>query len=191
MKKAININDPKNALACMKLIKAMNTANKDYAEYSEDKLYRYVLKRHTPNMWWSKSMVFVMLNPSTATEFKNDPTVRRCMSFAEREGCTDLYVVNLFAFRATDPKRLLKCKDPVGPMNDKKIEEIVNKVSVSNGIIVAAWGSHPIAKKRGEEFCKNFGPINFDFLMCLGKTKNGAPRHPLYVKSSQPLEIYR
>lgn len=82
--------------------------------------YRYVLKRKTKcPLRWVKKCVFIMLNPSIADANIDDPTVRRCVSFAEREGCTDLSVVNLFALRSTDPDELLNEADPQGPENHR------------------------------------------------------------------------
>jgi hypothetical protein len=127
--------------------------NRDYAEYSEDYQYRYVLKRNLqkhPNRWHFP-VAFIMLNPGTATETQDDPTVRQCISFAKREGCTELFVLNLFAYRATDPKKLEKAKDPIGRLNDFKIKEIVSRVTSNGGKVVAAWGARPFARGRGAE----------------------------------------
>lgn len=125
-------------------------------------------------------MLFVMLNPSTADAQKDDATIRRCFQFAKREGCTSLTVVNLFAFRATDPKELTWAEDPVGPENDRHIQEQVSRHGT--GWIVAAWGSNAMAFKRAQHVFHMLGDVH-----CLGRTKLGAPRHPLYVLSSQPL----
>jgi hypothetical protein len=175
----------------MNLIRKFNLETKDYADYSPCNKYRYLLRRFilvnfVTMKRWRKPILFIMLNPSTATEFKNDPTVRRCASFAAREGATELYVVNLFALRSTDPKGLNKYKDPIGPENDKKLEEMILHVQNEGGEVVAAWGSNPIAKERGSELVKKFGPF-----LCLGTTKNGSPRHPLYVKTNQALVEYK
>lgn len=126
-----------------------------------------------------------MLNPSTADEIKNDPTIRRCISFAEREGCTELTVVNLFALRATNPKELTKHEDPIGPENDKIIKNMIKQHRKGFGMVVAAWGAHPIAYDRGNEMMKKFGQFR-----CLGTTKNGSPRHPLYVRTDQELVLW-
>lgn len=146
--------------------------------------YRYVLRRSIPSVIrWHRPALFIMLNPSVADATVNDPTIRRCMRFAERWGMTQLTVVNLFAFRATDPSELKFAEDPVGPENDKYIEEEIQKHSI--GIIVAAWGAHPFPEERAEEIIKKFGPFQ-----CLGTTKAGRPKHPLYIKSEQPLVEY-
>lgn len=152
------------------------------ALFSKCGTYRYVLTRTiAQNIRWVKPALFIMLNPSTADEVNNDPTIRRCISFAKREGCTSLTVVNLFALRATDPKDLAKHTDPIGEENNKIIKDMIQAHYM--GIVVAAWGSHSMAHERAKEVLK------FGSFRCLGKTKNGSPRHPLYVKSDQPLVL--
>jgi hypothetical protein len=146
--------------------------------------YRYTLRRKTRvPLRWVKKMLFIMLNPSTADDFKDDPTIRRCIGFAEREGCTDLMVVNLFALRATDPRELLKSLDPFGPSNDEHLEAAIREHR--NEIIVAAWGANKLARVQGELVTKKYGPFK-----CLGITKGGAPKHPLYVPANAPLVDY-
>ncbi len=143
--------------------------------------YRYVLQRSLGGfLRWHRPMLFIMLNPSTADAMVDDPTIRRCISFAKREGMTHLTVVNLFALRATDPRELELAHDPVGPENDRHLEEQVGKHR--NGSVVAAWGAHEFAKRRAAAVLAKFGPLH-----CLGLTKAGHPRHPLYVKGDQPL----
>jgi hypothetical protein len=141
--------------------------------------YRYSLRRRT-KIENSKVMCFVMLNPSTADAEKDDATIRRCIGFAEREGCGVLQVVNLFAYRSTDPEKLGYVLDPVGPENSAHIEDAVANAD----IVVVAWGSNEHAKEIAQEFSR------YGSLHCLGKTKNGSPRHPLYVKGDQPLEVW-
>jgi len=148
------------------------------AEISECGKYRYVLRRSLGSILrWYKPCLFVMLNLSTADAELDDPTIRRCISFAKREGKTHLNVVNLFALRATNPKELHASDDPVGSENDK---HLFREIQV-HSLAIGAWGSHPIASSRVEELVKNnILPRN---MYCLGKTKTGSPRHPLYVKS--------
>lgn len=155
------------------------------AVISECGRYRYTLHReiHQP-VRWVRPMLFVMLNPSTADASKDDPTIRRCFSFAKREGCASLTVVNLFALRATDPKDLGWAEDPVGPENDRHIQEQVSKHAT--GWIVAAWGSNTMAFKRAERVVHMLGDV-----WCLGTTKLGAPRHPLYVLGDAPLKKFQ
>jgi hypothetical protein len=147
--------------------------------------YRYVLRRKTNCVLrWVRPILFIMLNPSTADATQDDPTIRRCIRFAEREQYTDLTVVNLFALRATDPKQLKLVDDPIGPENNLHIEKAV--AGHRNHLIVAAWGAHPFARFRGHEVNSRFGPFE-----CLGVTKCGDPRHPLYVRGDQEFSHYR
>lgn len=149
--------------------------------------YRYTLTRQTKKpLLWTKPVLFIMLNPSTADATTDDPTIRRCISFAERELCTELIVVNLFALRATNPEELLTHSDPIGPYNAHHISEAIYNVEQNNGILIAAWGAHPMAQQAIDSyFDRLFGGKNFQ---CFGKTKNGSPKHPLYLKSTTPLE---
>jgi hypothetical protein len=151
--------------------------------------YRYVLRRGgsvEPLALW------VMLNPSTADETNDDPTIRRVIAFtarfAERSGVVPwrrgFTVVNLFALRATDPKVLTGSASDVGAHNDEVIAEEAAKAS----LIICAWGAHPVAVARVEPVLALLGG---GAKWCLGKTKSGAPRHPLYVRGDQPLEVFR
>lgn len=153
---------------------------------SECGKYRYVLQRHIPGVVrWVRPILFIMLNPSTADDSIDDPTIRRCLSFAKREGCTDLTVVNLFALRATDPTKLMKAVDPVGPQNDQYLRSEIQRHQHSP--VVLAWGAHPFARWRADIVLNWTGGADY---VCLGRTKKNAPRHPLFVKSDQPLEVY-
>ncbi len=140
-------------------------------------IYRYRLDRR-----WSDgpTMGFIMLNPSTADADRDDPTIRRCIGFAKREGCGGLIVVNLFNFRATKPEDMANAADPEGQDADLRLLEAMDHV---DGPLVAAWGSHWMAKERGAYISEMIGV----HCVCLGKTKNGAPRHPLYVRGDAPL----
>jgi len=155
------------------------------AEFSNCGTYRYTLTRQlsTP-LRWVRPALFIMLNPSTADAINNDPTIRRCIAFAEREACTHLTVVNLFALRATDPRELKKHVDPIGPLNNQHIQYQMEKHKM--GLVVVAWGAHPMAKEREDWFFKNFNGA-----LCLGTTKNGSPRHPLYVPSNQQFVVWK
>ena len=153
------------------------------AEISPCGLYRYTLTRKIDSPFrWVRPALFIMLNPSTADANQDDPTIRRCLSFAKREGCTHLTVVNLFALRATNPKELICHPDPIGPLNNIRIAEEIEKHKF--GLIVGAWGSHPFAKGRADLIKSKYGPF-----LCLGKTKDGSPRHPLYVKGDACLNL--
>jgi hypothetical protein len=117
-------------------------------------------------------MLLVMLNPSTADEQEDDPTIRRCVSFARREAYAAREVVNLYAYRATDPSDLDSVSDPVGPENDRAILLAAG----SAGVIVAAWGAHRLAALRAPHVLHLLDDRD---VRALGLTKSGQPRHPL------------
>lgn len=143
--------------------------------FSNDRLYRYTLWREWAN-GGQDFVTFVGLNPSTADESINDPTIRRCIGFAKSWGYDGLLMMNLFAFRATDPKEMKRQPDPVGGLNDVYLDSAAEQ----SGVIVAAWGSNGRHHGRDAQVIKLFG----DNLHCLGVTKNGDPRHPLYIRAN-------
>jgi len=126
-----------------------------------------------------------MLNPSTADAEIDDPTIRRCMGFTRREGFDAMVVVNLCAFRATDPRELLDADDPGGPENG----EWIHKACFQGTTIVCAWGAIPKPiRKFADLAVKLMRDDGYgEKLKCLGKTKDGQPRHPLYVRADAPL----
>lgn len=142
--------------------------------------YRYRLKR----VWNDKlsTCYWIMLNPSTADAYEDDPTIRKCMSIAKMCGYGAIDVRNLFAFRATNPKELLKVKFPDGPNNDVWLDDLTLK----DVVVIAAWGTKGTLNNRGKEVCKLFHSAR-KTLYCLGTTKNKQPKHPLYVPSYTPL----
>lgn len=146
-------------------------------------LYRYWLTRE-----WDASfhkLPIIMLNPSTADASLDDPTIRRCISFAKREGFGGIRVMNLFAFRATSPKEMLAQGNPYGPDNWDNLLDLLVEARNYDTPILCAWGAHGVhgMAKRVQEYAK----VNRARLVCLGKTDGGHPRHPLYVKGDQPL----
>ena len=118
-----------------------------------------------------------MLNPSTADARRDDPTIRRCMGFARLWGYSVLEVRNLFAWRATDPRELLTAPDPTGgPRGDRELQAVAKA-----DLVIAAWGARvPFARDR--EALALLGGCD---LKCLGRTRNGQPRHPLYVRGGR------
>jgi len=133
--------------------------------------------------------MFVGLNPSTADEVNDDPTVRRCIRFAKDWGYGGLVMMNAFAFRATDPRVMQAAPDPVGPDNDYWLLEMA-KIRVRQGaVIVAAWGNHGVYQNRHQNILRLFQDAGVP-LHCLGITKTGYPKHPLYVKAdTRPREL--
>lgn len=142
--------------------------------------YRYALTRR-----WGEapSLRFVMLNPSTADASLDDPTIRRCMGFAKRDGYGGLVVLNLYAYRATNPKALLTCADAVGPGNDDMLRAHLRSSVGVGRPVVAAWGANARLDRWDQVLALASG---VDW-RCLGTTKSGAPRHPLYLSGDQPL----
>lgn len=143
------------------------------AVYSDCMAYRYLLTRE-----WSAGprALFVMLNPSTATEVQNDPTVERCERRARALGFGAFRVTNIFAFRATDPKVMRAVSDPVGPENDLAIQSSAGWADK----IVCAWGNHGLHLDRGAEVHRLLRQTGRP-LYHLGITGQAQPRHPLYV----------
>lgn len=158
------------------------TPVKGGARLSPDGAYRYELTREWTE--YGRYITWIMLNPSTADADRDDPTIRRCITFSRRWGYGALRVVNLFAFRATDPRALLGVEDPVGEENDESIKQAVG----ASYRTICAWGSNPAARERAEEVRRL---LCFSKLYCLGRTMYGAPRHPLYVRGDQRPEGYR
>lgn len=149
------------------------------AVFSSDNHYRYCLWR-----CWEPDKdkaLFIGLNPSTADASKNDPTIRRCISFAQGWGYGGVIVANLFAYKATYPTDLLKAKDPVGPDNNIWL----SRLSKDAGITVACWGNHGQHQDRNHTVKQLLGDLH-----CLKINQSGEPAHPLYQpKSATPVLI--
>lgn len=125
--------------------------------------------------------MFIGLNPSTADETKDDPTIRRCRNFAKAWGYDALCMTNLFGYRATDPNEM---KDQIGPLGKDNLPTI-ERLAKEAGVVIAAWGVHGTHLDQD----KVVRALLTD-LQCLGKTKDGHPRHPLYLpKSATPIPL--
>ena len=122
--------------------------------------------------------MFLMLNPSTADAHRDDPTIKRCIGFARQWGYSSLVVGNLFAFRTAFPKALKRCSEPIGPENNDWLTALAGE----SDTLVAAWGNHGQLPGR----CQHVRTM-LPGLMCLGLTRRGEPRHPLYVPRSAEL----
>lgn len=143
------------------------------AKLSQDRAYRYALWRT-----WNETLpyaLFLGLNPSNADEIEDDPTIRRCISFARDWGFGGLCMANLFAYRTQKPQIMMSVDFPVGDDNDAWLIEL----SKGAGIIICAWGNDGAHQKRDKKVLELLSdyPLN-----SLGITKYGYPRHPLYVK---------
>lgn len=157
----------------------------DGATLSACRKYRYRLWR----AWGDREnrCVFVMLNPSTADESENDPTIRKCIGFAKRWGFGAIDVVNLFAWRDTDPTGLLSAADPVGPDNDDHIASAIGDARR----VVWSWGKHDPRVRRlitNRTMCWSFAPEKAE-AGTLGRNGDGSPRHPLMLAYATPFAV--
>lgn len=163
------------------------------AEVSECGRYRWWLRRSWS--FWDAELghikgkgvcSFVMLNPSTADAMQDDPTIRRCIGFARSWGFDTLTVRNLFAWRATNPSELLRADTPTGGARG----DLELLTACTANIVIAAWGADVPFGRDAEAlqlFSKNFSHVP---IYCLGKTKLGKPRHPLYVKGDTQPQLF-
>ncbi|SHJ72221.1 hypothetical protein SAMN05444159_1319 [Bradyrhizobium lablabi] len=147
--------------------------------------YRYLLRRTWDH--GKPRCLYVMLNPSTADAEIDDATIRSCIRLAKTYGYGSFEVVNLMAWRATDPKDLpAKPSEAMGSDNPRIIEAAIARCDV----VICAWGAHPYAARFKGAVLDMVG-LYRPTAYCLGKTKAGAPKHPLYIKSGTPLEAFR
>lgn len=162
-------------------------SRRSWAVLSQCGTYRYALGRTWNDL--GPTLIFLMLNPSTADHAADDPTIRKCVGFARRERCGGIAVVNAFAMRATDPRELYDAirvgKDAVGPHNHEAIRIVVGGVLL--GKLVLATGRpkwvalrSPIKMAHAEAMC-------WRLAWCLGVNSDGSPRHPLYLRADTPL----
>ncbi len=154
------------------------------AVYSPCEAYRYLLTR----IWnpTGEKALFVMLNPSTATEVQNDPTVERCERRARALGFGGFRVTNIFAFRATDPRVMRAVADPVGPANDAAIADSAETWADR---IICAWGTHGAHLGRGQHV-EHLLRATGRPLFTLGLSKDGHPKHPLYIGYDRQPELW-
>jgi hypothetical protein len=125
-----------------------------------------------------------MLNPSAADAQRNDPTIARCIAFAYTWKFGSLEVVNLFAYRTSNPRELVNIDDPIGPENDGYLMQALERSSC----IVAAWGTKGTLLGRDRQVLQIL--TCWRNVSCLGCTKGGHPRHPLYLKGDTPLAAF-
>ena len=147
------------------------------ARLSPDGVYRYALSR----TWDRKlgTVLFVMLNPSTADADSDDATIRRCIGYTRAWGYGELLVGNLFAYRSTDPKALPAGPEAIGPDNDRWLMQLRHRADLT----VAAWGAHRAAKRRAAHVLGLLGGAHV-----LGLTRNGSPKHPVRLPANlQPV----
>jgi hypothetical protein len=145
--------------------------------------YRYLLRR----VWdyGSCRALVIMLNPSTADATVDDATIRSLTRLLRGLGYGSFEVVNVFAFRSTDSKRLLDIDDPVGPQNESIVRSAIGRCDVA----ICAWGAHPMAREASIDIRNAIRAVR-PAMYCFGKTRDGSPKHPLYIKSGTKLEVY-
>ena len=146
--------------------------SKSGAVFSDCRKYRYVLWR-----MWNEHMPIAMiigLNPSTADQTRNDPTITRCINFSRSWGYGGVCVTNLFGFRATAPTELKAHHDPIGKENDAWVHEMAKGAAIT----VAAWGNHGKFLNRSLELLPSLEQLH-----CIKMNKSGEPAHPLYLKA--------
>ncbi|UHH27297.1 DUF1643 domain-containing protein [Halobacterium noricense] len=170
---------PKTHTLVEKLSSVVSNADTS-AVLSDERKYRYQLRRS----WDSEkpTLAFIMLNPSTADEVEDDPTIRRCVGYAEDWGYGELVVGNLYAYRTSDPNELNKVENPVGPENDEHLEDISDEADK----VVVAWGANEAVGDREVEVAE---ALNSE-LHALDTTKHGHPNHPLYQPKDVEPEIW-
>lgn len=163
--------------------------------------YISTCKKYRFGLWriWNRSkpaVMFVMLNPSTADGEVNDPTIRRCMEFAKRWGAGGIYVANLWPIRATDPKIMYKWLKDCGSSEEfnsahATARHYFKEMLPNCDKVVNAWGNLP--KKQSDRVKVSVGnamagkTLEGIPIMCLGRTKSGQPKHPLYIPYTQAL----
>jgi hypothetical protein len=151
------------------------------ATFSPDRKYRYKLWR----VWDTglPMVLFICLNPSTANENKDDPTVRRIIGFGKDWNYGGIYLGNLFAYCTSDPSKLDIVEDPVGPATDALILEMALQCEM----VVVAWGVHGDKHGRGNMIIRELKRLHT--IRCFGINANGQPKHPLYIPAGAGLEV--
>jgi hypothetical protein len=153
-------------------------------QFSACRRYRYSLTHEIDTIPIGAVVVlWIGLNPSTADENALDPTLRRVRAFTTRLGGNTFVMANLFAWRDTDPKKMMAVEDPVGPEND----EVLKALAAVSSIIVCAWGAHGGHRDRAAVVRTLLAGHS---VHCLGTNADGSPRHPLYLSASTPLVPY-
>lgn len=151
--------------------------------------YRWILGRELKAFRLDRprlkgTVLWVMLNPSTADAELDDPTIRRVIEFSRAWGYTKILVVNLYALRATDPKELWVADDPVGAENDAWIHQAAQGASR----VILGWGAHAKRERVAEVY--ELLTVDNPVVYCLGTNADGSPKHPLYLKNGTVLEVW-
>lgn len=161
----------------------MNHYLENDAVISDCGQYRYLLRRTWDHA--KPRALLVMLNPSTADARQDDATIRSCVRLLAAQGYGSLEVVNCFAWRATKPTDLPAIERAIGPSNDDVIRSAIERCDV----VICAWGANSKAIGRGGWVVEQ-ARARRPAVYCFGKTRDGMPKHPLYIKSGTPLEVF-
>ena len=150
-------------------------------EFSPCRIWRYTLRHSWMDIFEKdeRAIAWIALNPSTADENQLDPTLRRIRGYSMAWGYNTFYMLNLFAYRATDPKVMRRAADPVGPEND----DWILKIAAKTDLVMCAWGRHGLFNNRQDRVLELLKGRNLRYLE---KTGDGIPKHPLYLKSDLP-----
>lgn len=163
-----------------------------FANFSEDGKYRFSLLRKL-EQWPTKTATFIMLNPSTADATIDDATIRRCLGYCKLWRCSELNVVNLFALRTKSPKEMKAHANPIGeyPYDYYLRTTIARANHPLNppGLVVCAWGNDGVHRGRDIEMMQVLREMKVA-PHCLGVTKIGQPKHPLYAPYTDELMLY-
>ena len=165
----------------MQMKMELESIERSGAEFSDCRQYRYALWRQWDWQGYGNQVMFIGLNPSTADETENDPTIRRCIRFAKDWGYGGIIMMNAYAYRSTDPRGLKQVSDPIGPGNDEAFGYRRSQV----GLIIACWGTH-CSPAREKQVCHAIGRD----ILCFGRTKDGRPKHPLYLRADTKPELF-
>lgn len=169
------------------MLALFHTGSDNGAAFSPCRTWRYALWR----FWDDRKprVAFIGLNPSTADESKDDPTIRRCITFSKKWGFGGMYMLNLYAFRATKPIDMVQSADPVGPEN----QELLGAYAAGSELVIAAWGSIEVRYRPRLEWQTRIKATLASIakpVYCLGRTQDGSPRHPLYVRGDTQREVF-
>jgi hypothetical protein len=152
--------------------------------------WRYALWRYWNWQGDANCVMFIGLNPSTADEVENDITISKCIGFAQRWGYGGIYMLNLFAYRATDPMVMISADDPIGPGND----DAFGCYGSNAGLVIAAWGSSvPTRHRQSLRWQTRISEVLNCIkrpVYCLGVTRNGNPRHPSRLSYATKRELF-
>lgn len=159
--------------------------------FSPDRKYRYVLWREwADDLFQNRTkegyVMFIGLNPSTADETTDDPTIRKCKGFAKRWGYLAMCMTNLFAYRATKPRDMFAAADDWIPITGADNDKWLREISDGANVVVAAWGTKGHAFYRDDAVMEILGTG----VQCLRRTNDGHPEHPLYVPYETQLVDY-